>query len=362
MRVAFIHPFLYRYLRGIERYTFSLSNALARAGIEVHLLTWRWSRPVQMIGDLDPSVHVSLLPAARYYAAQAIVPTYTWRLLRERFDFVWVFFAGYGEAEALTLLRRQPFGAVFHFPQVAAPVRYREFRRYGLIDRARQIVSVSQVVADSVRDQFGLESTVIHHGVDTQQFVPDQGARARVRRILGMNIAAPLLVTAAALEERKGVQHMLRALPAIRQARPDLLYVVLGDGPYRSALEHLADELGVADCVRFLGATDTIAPFYQAADLLVILSRGEASSLVALEALASGIPVVAADERPFDELIDCRYGQRVIASNAQQVAATIIELLHDPARLRTMGEQGRLHILANFRWEQVAQDYIELLA
>ena len=322
MRIAFIHPFLYRYPRGIERYTLNLANALAQAGAEVHILTWRWPQPVQ-IGALDPRVRVALLPTSRYYAAQAMVPVYSLRLLREHFDYVWIFFAGYGEAEALTLLRKQPFGAVFHFPQVAAPGRYREFRRYGLIGRARQIVSVSQVVADSVREQFGLGSTVIHHGVDAQQFAPDLAARARVRRQLGIGAHAPLLMTAAALEERKGVQHMLRALPAIRQARPDLAYAVLGDGPYRPALEQLAAELGVADCVRFLGAAETIAPFYQAADLSAILSRGEASSLVALESLACGVPVLAADERPFDELISGGDGLLVAPGSADAVAGAV---------------------------------------
>lgn len=361
MRIAFIHPFLYRYPRGIERYTLNLANALAQAGAEVHILTWRWPQPVQ-IGALDPRVHVALLPTSRYYAAQAMVPLYSWHLLRERFDFVWIFFAGYGEAEALTLLRGQPFGAVFHFPQVAAPDRYREFGRYGLIGRAQQIVSVSQVVADSVREHFGLGSTVIHHGVDAQQFAPDASARARVRHRLGLGATAPLLVTAAALEERKGVQHVLRALPAIRQARPDLAYAVLGEGPYRPALEGMANDLGVAGSVHFLGATDAIAPFYQAADLSVILSRGEASSLVALESLACGVPVLAADERPFDELIDGGDGVRVAPGDTQAVAGAVLSLLSAPERLRVMGEQGRARILRDFRWDRVAQQYLALIS
>src|SRR2546423_1389729 len=147
MRVAFIHPFLYRYPRGIERYTISLANALARTGVEVHILTWRWPQPVQ-IDTLDPQVQVHLMPTSRYYAARAVVPFYAWDLLRHAYDFVWIFFAGYGEAQALGLARRMPFGIVFHYPFAEVPHRYDEFRRHRLAQRATLLVSVSQFVAD----------------------------------------------------------------------------------------------------------------------------------------------------------------------------------------------------------------------
>jgi phosphatidylinositol alpha-1,6-mannosyltransferase len=287
---------------------------------------------------------------------------YIWQLLLQRFDFVWIFFAGYGEAEALALLPRQRYGVVFHYPFDEVPHRYDEFRRYHLIDRAAQVVSVSQLVADGVCEQLGCASAVIHHGVDTQRFAPDQHARAAVRQSLKIGPDTPLIVTAAALEERKGVQRVLYALPSIRRALPDVTYAILGDGPYRVTLERMAGDLGVADCVHFLGARANIAPFYQAADLSAILAHGEASSLVALESLACAVPVIAADWRPFDELIDGDDGIRVPADDARQVAQTMIDLLQNPAQRRAMGERGRARIIRDFQWDHVATQYIQLLA
>ncbi len=201
LRVAFIHPFLFRYARGIERYTFNLANALAGRGVEVHLLTWKWPQ-VLKIDEIDSRVHIHSLPTARYFAAKAIVPFYVRHLSKHAYDFVWIAFAGYGEAEALRLARKQPFGIVFHYPLAQVPHRYREFKRYGLAQRAAQIVSVSEYVADGVREFFGRESTVIHHGVDAERFKPDEEGRRAKRKELRLG-EAPLLVTVAAITSRR---------------------------------------------------------------------------------------------------------------------------------------------------------------
>ncbi len=360
MRVAIIHPFLFRYARGIERFTLNLANALARREEEVHLLTWRWRDPIR-IGALDRVVRVREFPTGRYFAAQFIVPFYAWDLLTGAYDFIWIFFAGYGEAEALTLVRRQKFGIAFHYPLAQVPHRYQEFRRYGLIDRAAQIASVSQHVADGVREFCGRASAVIHHGVDASQFAPDPSARARVRAELNIAPDAPLLVTVAALEERKGVQRVLCALPLVLGEFPGARYLILGEGPYRAALEQLARELNLATSVHFLGATENAARYFQAADLSLILARGEASSLSALESLACGVPVIAAGRPPFDELIQPGYGLMVNEASPREVGGAILGLLQDSVRRRAMGEVGRTRVIADFSWERAAAQYVKLM-
>ncbi len=359
MRVAFIHPFLFRTARGIERYTFNLANALA-AKISVDVITWRWSQPVQ-IERLDERVKLHVMPTSRYFAAQAIVPFYAWHLLTQRYDWVWIFFAGYGEAEVLSLVRRQQFGIVFHYPYSQVPHRYREFQRYGLARRASRLVSVSQYVADGVHEGLGRESTVIHHAVDTDRFQPCLDARTRVRSMLGMPPDSPLLVTAAALEERKGVQWVLRALPRLVEQFPEMVYLILGEGTYRPALERLSTELGLGGRVRFLGAQNDIAPFYQAADLSLILARGEASSLTALESLACGVPVVAAQRPPFDELLSPDCARLIDESDPALVSQTVARLLADPATRHAMGKAGRARVCADFVWERVGAQYLALM-
>lgn len=359
-RIAFIHPFLFRYPRGIERYTLRLANVLAQRGVEVTLLTWRWKAPIQ-IEELDSRVCVHFMPTSRYYAAAAVVPFYIHDLWSNDYDFVWIFFAGYGEAEALRLWRRQRFGIVFHYPITQVPHRYREFRRYGLAKRAEQLVSVSRYVASGVREYFGRESPVIPHGVDTNRFRPDPTARVCVRESLNVAQDTLLLVTAAALEERKGIQWVLQALPRVLRDFPKTTYLILGDGPYRAALEQQVRGQSLEESVLFLGALQDVTPFYQAADISLILARGEASSFAALESMACSVPVIASEEPPFEELVTPDCGTLVNESDRLEVAEAIAVLLCDAARRHALGEAGRARVLANFNWDDVGDRYLTLL-
>lgn len=360
LRCAFIHPFLLRYPRGIERYTFNLANALAQTGVMVDLLTWRWPNPVQ-IDQLDQRVRLKPLPTVRYYTARVAIPYYVWCLCQQRYDFTWIFFAGYGEAEALALYRTQRFGIVLHYPYHQVPHRYHEFYRFHTARRATHVVAVSQFVADEARNVLARESIVIHHGVDSNRFQPNHTIRARIRQQLNLKPDAPVLLTVAALEERKGVQWVLHALPAVLQTFPEAVYLVVGDGPHRMALTTLAADLGVISRVRFLGAQIDSTPFFQAADISLILASGEASSLTTIESFACGLPVVAAQHRPFNELVQPEHGVLVDCKNADQISAHIIDLLGDSERRQKLGLEARQHVLSKFTWQRAAQQYTQLM-
>jgi glycosyltransferase involved in cell wall biosynthesis len=359
-RVAIIHPFLYRYARGIERFTFNLADALTARGVEVHLLTWCW-KPSIRIDTLDSRVLVHIFPTSRYFAAKVIVPFYVMHLLRHAYDFVWIYFADYGEAGALNLLRRQSFGIVFHYPYSQVPHRFREFQRTGLAKRAARVVAVSKFAAEGVLEQLGRECVIIRHGVDVQRFAPNSAVRLNVRESLGLTADAPVLVTAAALEERKGVQWVLRALPEILRQIPRTIYLVLGDGPYRTSLEEEARALGVQANVRFLGAQADVVPFYQAADIFILLSRGEAMPNAPLEAMAMGLPLIVAEQRPFDEILSAEYGICVPERDGNRVARAVVGLLNDPVRRRAMRQAGRSRACADFTWERVGEEYAQLM-
>jgi glycosyltransferase involved in cell wall biosynthesis len=360
MRIAIIHPFLYREARGIERFTFNLANAWAARGDEIHLVTWRWPQPI-VIDALDPAVQAHFMPTARYFTALTMGPLYAWHLARQAYDFVWLHFAGYGEAEALTLFPRQPFGVIFHFPFAQVPHRYHEFQRFNLMNRARQIVAVSQYVAEGVQAAFGRASGVIPHGVNAERFAPRPEQRGALRALFGLSGDIPVLLTVAALEERKGVQWALRALPMVLSRFPAARYWIVGDGLYRPVLEALAQELGLTAAVQWLGAQPDVAPYLQAADMFLIPARGEASSLAALEALACGLPVLAADRPPFTELITSAWGALVDETNAVEMAAIICQWLASPALRHQLGQSGRARVLAHHTWARVAEQFAQLV-
>jgi glycosyltransferase involved in cell wall biosynthesis len=361
MRLAFIHPFLYRYPRGIERFLYHLANALARLGVEVDILTWRWPKPV-VIDRLAEGVRVRVLPTAPYYSARCIIPWYVYYLVKEDYDFVWIFFAGYGEAESLSLasvFRDFRYGVSLHYPYSQVPHRYREFRRFRCLRRARRVVAVSQFVADGVRRAFGLSSRIIRTGVDVLQFRRLPEDKDRARRALGLPADDAVVLTVAALEERKGIQHVLASLQGVRRRHPRLRYLVVGEGPYRPQLERQVAQLGLADVVRLVGATTDVLTYYQAADVFVLLSRGEAAPIAPLEAMAVGLPLVLARQRPFDEIVGDDCGVMVPENDPAEVARMIGTYLSDPCQGRAAGEAGRRRVSHNNAWGKIAQQYLE---
>jgi len=141
---------------------------------------------------------------------------------------------------------------------------------------------------------------------------------------------------------------------------PDLVYLVAGDGPERESLRSIAHELGIMRHVKFMGALADPRPIYHAADAFIFLSKGEASPLALLEAMASGLPVIVAQEPPLDELAAPGGAIFVDRNNRAEVAQTILKLLADSHMRLTMGQINRHYVEAHFGWERIARCYLDL--
>lgn len=359
---AFISPFQLRLRRGIESYVWSLTSALAESGIEVDILTWPGPVVHPENGNIT-KVALHFAPSIGYYEKYFAAPYYCGKFLFNRYDHVLVNFAGYGEGPALKLIssiKAVPFSVVFHFPRTLVPHRYLEFDRWGLSKRAQHLIGVSDFVGQQVEDWAHRPVSVIGHGTDTKRFRPDKEKRRAKREELRVG-EAPLLVTVAALEERKGIQFVVRALPEILAVFPETYYVILGEGNYRAELERLIRQLGLENHVVLKGAVDDVEAYLSGADVGILLSREEALGISVLEYAASGLPVITSKWPPFDELVNAEWGITADETNSQQLAEVISNLLADPERRVRMGSAGRLWVETNHSWRQVAREYRELI-
>ncbi len=156
---------------------------------------------------------------------------------------------------------------------------YRPLGRWA-VRQADDVIAVSEWERTRVREDFGLEATVIPNGVDVDRFAsasPEERER-------------PYLLCVGRLEEYKGVQHAIRALSAL----PEYDLVVAGSGPFREASERIARETGVSDRVEFLGYVDEerLPRLYAGARVFVSMSSFEAYGMTVAEALAAGTPCV----------------------------------------------------------------------
>lgn len=251
--------------------------------------------------------------------------------------------------------------------QLGLDAAYGWFRRW-TVSHVDGFFPVSRYTAGLLR-RLGVPDNRLHvvpNGTDPERFRP--GGRDAVRRRRGLG-ERPVLLTVGRLVPRKGIDTVLRALPTIIAAVPDVAYLVAGTGPDRERLEQLARHLDVLDAVRFLGhvAHEELPAHYSAADLFVMPAREappdvEGFGLVFLEANACGTPVVGARTGGIpDAIVDGETGMLVPPSDPDTLARAITGLLSDPERLARLGEQGRAHAVHAANWDRIVDTLLARL-
>jgi glycosyltransferase involved in cell wall biosynthesis len=205
-----------------------------------------------------------------------------------------------------------------------------------------------------IRAAYGIEATVLPHGVDLPPATPEQIGAVRERWLLCD--AYPTALTVNQLHPRKRIDLLLRAAALVRDAGQPLRVLVAGEGVARGELEALRDRLGLDDVVTFCGfVPDADLPvLYAACDLYVHTGLAETFGLSVLEAAASSLPVVAvAEGGPLEILRDGETGL-LVPPTPPAIAEAIISLARDPAAARAMGARARADVTARYRWEEGA--------
>lgn len=222
---------------------------------------------------------------------------------------------------------------------------------------ADRVVAVSEALA-RVASRLGLEPErirVIPNGVDSTLFAPMD--RTEARRLCGLPAGGPILLTVAAIYEGKGQHDVVESLPALTQAHPGLLYVMIG-GPrpgenYLRRLEARVRALGLERHVRFAGARlhEELGPWFNAADVSVLATRSEGWPNVLLESLACGTPVVAADVGGVPEVVrDGSDGILFPATDRSALAAALRRAL-----ARTWDRTMLVHRARQCDWNETAE-------
>ncbi|MEV6367766.1 glycosyltransferase family 4 protein [Micromonospora musae] len=207
-------------------------------------------------------------------------------------------------------------------------------------------------------------------GVDVDTYHPDVDGEP-VRARLGLS-DRPVVVCVSRLVPRKGQDMLIRAMPEIIRRVPDAALLVVGDGPYRAALEKLARQTGVDRDVVFTGSVPAaeLPAHYAAGDVYAMpcrtRNRGldvEGLGIVYLEASAAGLPVVAGDSGGAPDAVRAgETGYVVNGRDVAQLADRVSLLLTDRDLARQFGSAGRAWVEREWRWETQAQRMAALLA
>jgi sugar transferase (PEP-CTERM/EpsH1 system associated) len=205
----------------------------------------------------------------------------------------------------------------------------------------------------------------IYNGVDQEKFFPRSGARPTLAPPGFLPENALLIGTVGRLAEVKDQNSLLRAFAQLVSDQPALRrrlrLVLIGDGPLFASLQSSSAELGIADLVWMPGDRVDIPELLRMIDIFVLPSLAEGISNTILEAMASGLPVVATRTGGNPELIDDGgNGYLVPVSDPRALADTIAGMIADPERTVEMGACGREKVERRFNWGRTVEDYLSV--
>jgi glycosyltransferase involved in cell wall biosynthesis len=222
-------------------------------------------------------------------------------------------------------------------------------RRYVADLRAAEGLISDGWAAKHLPAQIGRAVDDVPKGVDTDLFTPGGPDQRAASGLDGKRVV--LCVTR--LVPIKNLPLLLDAVADVRRRLADVVLVLVGEGPQQPLLESRALELGIRDAVRFVGYVtqrDT-AEWYRSADVFALASDFDNSPNVVLEAMASGLPVVATDVGGLRDYIDPpRNGLLVAKGSRADFAAALSVFLEDRTRARETGLANRQDAVERFSW------------
>jgi glycosyltransferase involved in cell wall biosynthesis len=186
---------------------------------------------------------------------------------------------------------------------------------------------------------------VVPTGIELGQF--DGGNGERFRRERALDPSRPLLLYVGRLAFEKNCDFLLRMLPKVRVQVPDVLLLIVGEGPARRQLERLSRQLGIEDNVRFIGYLQrdgSLEDCYAAADVFVFASRTETQGLVLLESMAIGTPVVSTAVMGTREVLQAGHGCLIADEDEVDFAEKTVRVLADPALRAALSTAGKDYV------------------
>ncbi len=227
--------------------------------------------------------------------------------------------------------------------------------------RYRRWIAISERVRTELKEFYAIPDdriVTIPNGINLSRFKEGTAsARAEVRRRFGIADDAKLVLFVGSRFRIKGLKY---AIEAVAKINTEAVLLVVGDdtvAPYKQ----LAEELGVSDRVIFAGGRSDLPDIYPAADAFVLPTLYETFALVCLEAMASGLPVLATPVGGIEDYLHDNQNGFHISHDPAQIASKLDLLLNDPL-LHTRIREAGLRTAQNYSWEKIASKYLQLFS
>ncbi len=343
MKVVIISPFYEKLNRGVERFTDSIAQEFNNKNVKCYIYTWEDDLKVNWNSN-HLNVKIRRVPNFKYFKKIFAVFFYWIWLLIDRPHSIILNFLYHGER---FLPKSFKYIYVLHSPADQIPHRYEYVKKYIPKFKYLKFVAVSDYVKELAIPFVGKKMiTVIYNGVDLHKFKLKSSNSNPTFGIIR-------IVTFAALEERKGIQFMIKALS--ERNNRDFIYHIYGDGPYKNTLRDLISLYKLDECVSIISPVQDVEVKLLNYDIFCLLSKGEAFPLSPLEAIACGVPVLTSNYRPYNEFVNSNNGLMVDVEKIKDInhAIDILYLRKDFDLIRSSS--------LNFDWKIKIESYLQLI-
>lgn len=367
MRVAQVTSYFEPHIGGVETHVRELARALVDRGVDLTVICadTEGAGPRDRMHDFD----VVRVPPRSVFLKTPAMPGVADVIAKGKFDLVHSHtpppVASWRAARAARKAGA-PHVMTFHCdPEIPLPLGgllvdlWRLTYGRTTMRRTDRVISTTHSYASTSRTLWNYDTTVIPNGVDTEAFRPE-GPGDRRGELPGVD--GFRVLTVGRLVQHKGLEQLTDAM-SLLPAPAHLL--IAGEGDLRAAVEARARASPAADRITFLGHVPQkdLPALYRSCDVFALpsVSRLEAFGIVALEAMASGLPVVASDMPGVREIVTDEVEGRLANPLDPLAFATRIDtLLRRPLRRARFGRNGRAKVAAGYTWEAVAGRVLEL--
>ena len=358
MRVLMVSDVYFPRINGVSTSIETFRDALAGQGVASSLV-------VPSYGDDTPEPGVTRVPARRILGDPEDRLAH-YRKLRQATlkaaadcDVIHIqtpFAAHYAGLHAARALNK-PVIATYHtlfeeylqhyipwLPATALRGLARRFSR-GQCNALDAVIVPSSAMRERLRE-YGVTRPlhVLPTGLPASAFAHGDGSRFRAGQ--GIAPERPVVLFVGRVAHEKNIGFLLDVVALVRRQRPDLLFLITGEGPARADLERHAAQLGLGDSVRFLGYMDRrsdLPATYAGADAFIFASRTETQGLVLLEAMAQRCPVVGLSVMGAADILEPRRGCRIAPDDPTGFANVLVDLLNDPEACLRLGDEARAY-------------------
>lgn len=363
---------------GAERQALKLAGELNRMGVSVKIVTglWQWGQPsCEVIQGVSIDRHFTAwgmfgIKGLRKFGFYAYLLSLFLYLLRRRNEYEIIHCHSALVEAAVGVLA----GRWLHKPTLIRPMASGAFGDYQRLSAGRGFLGQGWLTsklrqADAIvalNPQIAEEMAALGMDRDRIVFIPNGVEIKPTSQPRKYNLCGPLRIAfVGRIHPQKGLPTLLRALGRLAHDEPGLSWQLslAGTGPSEGELKALADELGIAQGVKFLGQIDPVETLLEESDCFVLPSLSEGMSNALLEAMAHGLPCIASDIPGNNSLIQGRCnGLLFPPDDDKALAEAIFTLAQDEALRQKLGQEAFRTVESNYSLSGAARQYAALYA